>query len=87
MENEKFSFEELQEWEALQIRGGAAGNEDGILAQNGCINSVSGCGGGDVDQDKCSNTALGCGVAMLITCAMHKTTTCTAHNTTACMGG
>lgn len=84
MENEKFSFEELKEWEALQIRGGASSNEEGILAQTGCTNTVTGCGGGGVDQDKCTNSAVGCGVDMIITCAMHKTTTCTSHGTTTC---
>lgn len=78
MKNEKFSFEELQEWEALQIRGGASSNEDGILAQKSCSNTTLGCGGG-VNQDGCTNSAVGCGVEMIVTCAIHKTYPCTGR--------
>lgn len=61
MKSLKFSIEELQELESLQIRGGGDDvSETGT--QNGCSNNAKGCGVG-VSQIDCSNNVTGCGTS------------------------
>ena len=57
MENNVFLREELNEIEALEVRGGTGAT---MYAQGECTNTAYGCGGG-VDQTKCVNKADGCG--------------------------
>ena len=52
-----FSENELQELEALEVRGGDRADP---MAQEGCINNVEGCGY-NADQMRCENSVLGCG--------------------------
>ncbi len=63
MNKAKFSITELQELEALKIRGGSSANP---LAQTECVNASKGCGAG-VDQLRCLNAVTGCGMAPVIT--------------------
>lgn len=53
----KFSVEELQELETLEINGGT-GSES--TPQSGCTNNAPGCGYGVV-QPGCTNNAARCG--------------------------
>ena len=57
MDKNRFSQSELQELEALEIRGG---NGASSMAQYECSNNVKGCGNG-VTQFGCTNSADGCG--------------------------
>lgn len=59
MKNFLFSVEELQELEALQIRGGGDDISD-PSTQSGCSNNAKGCGYG-ATQIGCSNNVTGCG--------------------------
>ena len=56
MDKSLFKLDELQELEALEVRGG---NTDSILAQTGCPNNAYGCGV-DADQTACQNNVVGC---------------------------
>ena len=58
MDKTQFAENELQELEALEIRGGSVGSSQ---PQTGCSNNARGCGGGDVAQTGCSNNVVGCG--------------------------
>ena len=56
MDKSLFKLDELQELEALEVRGG---NADSIMAQNECKNYATGCGEGP-DQIACENHVTGC---------------------------
>ncbi len=56
-----FSIDELNALEALQIKGGAAGNPpDSPNAQTECVNTFTQCGA-TADQTKCVNSYENCG--------------------------
>lgn len=60
MDKRIFSKEELNEIEALEVKGGTGDPREFLYAQGECVNTADGCGG-DVDQAKCVNKATGCG--------------------------
>lgn len=58
MDKNRFSQSELQEFEALEIRGG--NGTSSTLPQFVCTNSAPGCSAGRA-QGICTNTVAGCG--------------------------
>lgn len=63
MDKTKFSQNELQEMESLEVRGGTSAS---AMAQGACVNEAPGCGSG-VDQGNCTNKVAGCGSTIVIT--------------------
>ena len=58
MQKEEFTLEDLQEFEALEIRGGGVDDINGL--QRECVNTVPGCGS-TATQVKCVNDSDFCG--------------------------
>lgn len=58
MDKNRFSQSELQELEALEIRGGTGASDE--VPQNGCSNYYMYCGA-DRPQNGCTNYAIACG--------------------------
>lgn len=56
MKQDLFSFEELQEMQTIELRGGASNLSQ---AQFRCSNTAIGCAYG-ADQYECSNKVTGC---------------------------
>ena len=62
MKKDLFMANELQELEALEVRGG---DTPSVQSQLKCSNKSIGCGAG-VDQLECSNDVTGCSLPITI---------------------
>ena len=65
MDKTQFTENELQELEALEIRGG--GDIANPLAQTECVNNAIACAAG-AEQVRCTNEVTGCGAESLQIC-------------------
>lgn len=63
MDKTRFSQNELQVMESLEVRGGTSAI---AMAQFKCSNGAPGCGSG-VDQTECTNMVSGCGSIIIVT--------------------